>query len=56
MLLLVLLPTEVNAVTKEKSCKENMVGAFGSGSGKVFLTFLIKVIIFYIRLTIIYVR
>ena len=47
MLLFVLLPTEVDAVTQEEYCKENAVRALGSGSDKVVLTLLAEVIVFY---------
>ena len=53
---LVLLPTEVNAVTQERCCKENTVGAFGPGDGKVILTLLAEVIAFHMGLTTIDVR
>ena len=53
---LVLLPTEVYAVTQERCCKENTVGALGLGSGKVILTLLAEVIAFHVGLTTIDVR
>ena len=56
MFLLVLLQMEVDVVTKERSCKKNMGGAFSSGGSKVILTLLTEVIIFYIRLIMIHVR
>ena len=56
MLLLVLLPTEVDAVPKEGCCKRNAVGTFGSGGGKVILTLLTEVIAFHVGLTTINVR
>ena len=51
MLLLVLLPTEVDAVTQEKCCKGYTVRAFGFGDGKVILTLLAEVIKFHVRFT-----
>ena len=56
MLPLVLLSIEVDAVTQERCCKRNTVGAFGSGDGKVILVFLAEVIAFHMRLTTIDVR
>ena len=56
MLPLVLLLTEVDAVTQEEYCKGNGVGAIGSGNGKVILTLLTEVIAFHVGLTIIDVR
>ena len=56
MLPLVLLLTEVDAVPKERCCKENAVGAFGSAGGKVILTLLTEVIAFHVGLTTIDVR
>ena len=56
MLPLVLLPSEVDAVTQERCCKENMVGAFGSGVGKVILTLLTEVIAFHVGFITIHVR
>ena len=55
MFLFVLLPTEVNAVMQERCYKENTVGAFGSNVGKVILTLLAEVIIFYMGLITIYI-
>ena len=43
-------------VTKERFYKKNTVGALGSGSGKVILTLLAKVIAFYVELTTINVK
>ena len=51
MLLFVLLPTEVDAVTQKGCCKGNAIGALGSNSGKVILALLAEVITFYIGLT-----
>ena len=56
MLLFVLLPTEVDAMTHERCCKTNAVGVFGSGGGKVVLTLLAEVIVFHVGLTTIDVR
>ena len=56
MLPLVLLPIEVDAITQERCCKRNAVGAFGSGGGKVILTLLTKVIAFHVGFTTIDVR
>ena len=56
MLPLVLLPTEVDAVTQEGCCKRNTVAALGPGGGKVILTLLTEVIAFHVGLTTIYVR
>ena len=56
MLMLVLLPTEVDAVPKEECCKGNTVGALGPGGGKVILTLLAEVIAFHVGLTTIDVR
>ena len=53
---LILLPTEVDAVTQEGCCKGNRVGAFGSSGGKVILTPLIEVIAFHVGLITINVR
>lgn len=53
--LLTLLPTKVDVVMHEKSCKENVVGPLGSGGGKLILTLLAKIIIFHVRLTMIYI-
>ena len=53
MLPLILLPTEVDAVSKEGCCKENTVGP---GSGKVILTLLAEVIALHVELTSIDVR
>ena len=51
MLLFILLPTEVDAVTQERYCKGNAVETFGSSGGKVVFTLLAKVIVFYVGLT-----
>ena len=56
MLSLVLLPTEVDAVTWEEYCKVNTIRAFGFGGGKVILTLLAEVITFHVRLIMIDVR
>ena len=56
MLPLLLLPTKVDAVTQERCCKGNAIRALGSGSGKVILTLLAKVIAFHVGLTTINVR
>ena len=56
MLLFVLLSMEVDAVTQEKCCKKNTVGALGSDGGKVIFTLLAKVIAFHVGLTTINVR
>ena len=56
MFSLILLPTEVDTVIQEKSCKKNMVRALGSGGGKVILTLLTKVIIFYMELITIHIK
>ena len=56
MLLLVLLPTEVDAVAKERCCKGNAVGTLGPGGGKVILTLLTEVIAFHVGFTTIDVR
>ena len=53
MLPLVLLPMEVDAVTKKGCCKGNMIEAFGSVCGKVVLILLAEVLAFYVGLTII---
>ena len=50
MLLLILLPVEVDAITQEKSCKKNTIGAFGFSGGKVILIILTKIITFYVGL------
>ena len=56
MLLLVLLPTKVDAVTQEECCKKNAVGALGFGDIKVIFTLLAEVIAFHVGLTTIDVR
>ena len=56
MLLLVLLPTKVDAVTQKRYCKGNAIGLFGSGGGKVILALLAEIIAFHVELTIIDVR
>ena len=56
MLLLILLPMEVDAVTQEKSYKKNIIEALSSGSSKMILTLLTKVIIFYVGLITIYIK
>ena len=56
MFLLVLLPIEVNAVTQERCCKENTVGALGSGSSKLILILLTEVIAFHVKLITIDIR
>ena len=56
MLLLVLLSTEVDAITQEKCCNKNAAGAFGPGGGKIIFIFLAEVIAFHVRLTTIDVR
>ena len=56
MLPLVLLPTDVDVVPKEGCYKENTVRTLGPGGGKVILTLLTKVIVFYVGLTTIDVR
>ena len=56
LLPLVLLPTEVDAVPKERCCKGNAVGTLGPGGGKVILTLLTEVIAFHVELTTIDVR
>ena len=56
MLPLVLLLTEVDAVTQERCCKENTIGALGPGGGKMILTLLTEVIAFHVGLTTIDVR
>ena len=56
MLPLVLLPTEVDTVLKERCCKGNAVGTLGPGGGKVILTLLTEVITFHMGLTTIDVR
>ena len=56
MFLLILLPTEVDAVTNQRCYKKNTVRAFGSGGDKMILTLLAKVIIFYMGLTTMHIR
>ena len=56
MLPLVLLPTEVDTVPKERYCKRNAVGVFDFGGGKVILTLLTEVIAFHVGLTTIDIR
>ena len=56
MLPLILLLTEVDAVTPEGYCKENAVVILGPSGGKVILTLLTKVIAFHMGLTTIDVR
>ena len=56
ILLFVLLLTKVDAVTQEKCCKRNAIGAFGSGGSKVILILLAEVIAFNVGLTTIDVR
>ena len=56
MLPFVLLPIEVNAITQERCCKGNAIGAFGSGGGKMVLTLLAEVIASHMGLTTIDVR
>ena len=56
MLPLVLLPTEVYAVTLEGYYKGNTVGALGPGGGKVILTLLAEVITFHVEIIITDVR
>ena len=53
---LVLLPTEVDAVTQEGCCKKNTVEALDPNRSKVILTLLAEVIVFYVGLTTIDVR
>ena len=53
---LVLLPTEVDAVTQEGCCKGNTVGTLGPGGGKMVFTLLTEVIVFHVGLTTIDVR
>ena len=56
MLLLVLLPSKVDAIMQEKCCKTDAVGAFGFGSRKMVLILLAEVIAFYIELITIDIR
>ena len=56
MLPLVLLPTEVDAVPKERYYKKNAVGTFSPGDGKVIFTPLAELIAFHAGLTTIDVR
>ena len=56
MLLLVLLPIDVDAVTQEGCYKGNTVGVLGFGGSKVIFTLLAEVIAFYMGLTTIDVR
>ena len=56
MLLLVLLPTEVDAVPKKGYCKKNTVRALGPSGGKVILILLAEVIALHVVLTMIDVR
>ena len=53
---LILLLTEVEAVAQEKCYKKNTVGALGSGGGKIILTLLTEVKIFYVGLTTIHIK
>ena len=46
MLLLILLPMEVDAFMQEKRYERNTVGIVGSNNGKVILILLTKVITF----------
>ena len=48
---LVLLPTEVYAVTQERCCKGNTVEALSPDGSKVILTLLTEVITFYVEFT-----
>lgn len=43
-------------VLKKRCSKKNVVGAFGFNSSKVIFILLAKVIIFYMRFTVIYVQ
>ena len=56
MVPLVLLPTEIDAVPKERCCKRNIVGTYDPNGGKVILTLLTEVIAFHVGLTTIDVR
>ena len=49
--LLVLLPTEVDAVTQERCCKKNAIEALSSGGSKVILALMVEVIAFHVGLT-----
>lgn len=56
LFLLVLLSVKIDLISKKKRSKKNLVGAFGSSSGKVIFTLMTKIIIFYIKFTIIHVQ
>ena len=56
MLPLVLLPTEVYAVTQKRYCKINTVGALSPGGSKMILTLLAEVITFHVGFATIVIR
>ena len=55
MFLLVLLLAEANPVPKEKHSKKNPVSPHSSSDSKIVFTLLTKIIVVYIRLSVIYI-
>lgn len=47
------MPAKIDPIIKEKSCKQGAVTVNGAGNSKMILTLLIKVVIFYVGLTIV---